>query len=293
MTKVERVRQAIAHRTPDKVPKGEWYIAPALVAALLGREGPVRLEDEAAARELLGMDLVALPAVDEEKEARSFRWWRENTDLFIFGVVDGPFQRTGRKLGFLEFLSRIVKREEGVCQLAQEETEKGIREALRCLEAGAHGIILADDVAYARGLYLNPSLLKELFVPLWERQVAKVRALGFPVFFHSDGNIHEVLPWLVEAGFSGVHSLEPTSGMDIREVKAEYGSHLCLMGNFEPGLLYGSAEEEIERAVKELMAVAAAGGGFIFSTSSGYLGPELPPERVLALYRAADRYGQY
>lgn len=293
MTGAERVYRALARQPLDRVPKGEWQLAPGLVANLLGKSGPVTWEDEVEARKLLGMDLVGLAAGVSEKDTNSFKRWREDTDFFVFALVDGPFQRAARKMDFMDFLCRVATREQKIIELVRNEARWGMEEALRAVEAGAHGVILADDIAYTRGLYINPKLVRDIFLPLWEHQVAKLRERKIPVFFHSDGNIQELLPYLVEAGFTGVHSLEPGSGMDIDKIKRDYGDSLCLMGNFDLDFLVRASESEIEGAVKELMAVASPGGGFIFSTSSGCLGEELPKEKVLALYRAAERWGRY
>ncbi|MCG0278481.1 MAG: hypothetical protein L5656_08130 [Thermanaeromonas sp.] len=293
MTRAERVYRALERQPLDRVPKGEWQLAPGLVANLLGKPAPITWEDEVEARILLGMDLVGLPAGVSPQELGAFKRWREDTDFFVFALVDGPFQRAARKMDFTDFLCRVATREQRIIELTWDESRWGLAEALKAVEAGAHGVILADDIAYARGLYMNPKLVRDIFLPLWEQQVAKLREDEIPVFFHSDGNIQELLPYLVEAGFTGVHSLEPGSGMDISKIKKDYGSKLCLMGNFDLDFLIRASESEIEEAVRELMAVASPGGGFIFSTSSGCLGEELPKEKVLALYRAAERWGKY
>ncbi len=46
-----------------------------------------------------------------------------------------------------------------------------------------------------------------------------VEAVGVPMIWHSDGNIESLLPMAVEAGFVGVHGLDPTAGMDLAKVK--------------------------------------------------------------------------
>jgi len=303
MTRWERVYRAIARKPADRVPKGEWQLAPGLIAGLLGKAGPVGWEDEVAARVLLGMDLVTLvpadpaPAAGDPRGARldynSFSRWRNQTDFFIFALIDGPFQGVARRMDFTEFLLRVGGRDGSIKRWAFEEADLNIEVARYCLQNGAHGVIIADDIAYTRGLYVNPSLLREIFLPLWRRQVEALKAGQVPVFFHSDGRIMSLLPDLVAAGFTGLHSLEPTAGMDIARIKKEYGAALCLWGNFDLDFLVRAAEEEIAASVKGLMAVAAPGGGFIFSTSSGCLGDELPPAKVLALYRAGHEYGVY
>ncbi|HBT47738.1 MAG TPA: hypothetical protein DEA73_07685 [Peptococcaceae bacterium] len=302
MTKVERVYRAIEHREADRVPKGEWHLDPALVARILGREGTGTWEDEVEVRELLGMDLVGLvprglrpdrSVPPHELDYRSFEPWRRHTDFFVFAIIDGPFQGTAGRMDFMDFLLRLADREEGVKEMAWKEARFGLETARRCVEAGAHGVIIADDIAYTRGTYVAPSLLRELFLPLWQWQVENLKAEGVPVFFHSDGNITSLVPDLVAAGFAGLHSLEPSAGMDIARIKQDFGEYLCLMGNFDLSLLARAGEEELAAEVQRIMVAAAPGGGFIFSTSSGCLGGDLPEEKVTALYRAAGKYGTY
>ncbi|MGI9952281.1 uroporphyrinogen decarboxylase family protein [Moorellaceae bacterium AZ2] len=302
MTRAERVYRAINHQEADRVPKGEWQLDPVLVARILGKEGSGTWEDEVAVRELLGMDLVGLAPqglrADRALPAHrlgysTFERWRRQTDFFIFALVDGPFQGTAGRMDFVEFLLRLSSREEQVKQLAWEEARFGLETAWHCLRAGAHAVIIADDIAYTRGTYVAPGLLREIFLPLWRWQVENLKAEGSPVFFHSDGNITSLLPDLVDAGFTGLHSLEPSAGMDMARIKQEYGARLCLMGNFDLDLLARAEEEEIAAEVQRIMLAAAPGGGFIFSTSSGCLGGDLPVEKVVAMYRAAGRYGSY
>lgn len=302
MTRTERVYRAISRQELDRVPKGEWKLAPELVAGILGREGRVTWEDEVAVRELLGMDLVGLApeGLTTDREVRAgeldydlFQSWRERTDFFIFALIDGPFQRTAGRMDFVDFLMRLGSRDEEIKKMGLKEAHFGLEVARYALRAGAHGIIIADDIAYTRGPYVNPNLLREFFLPLWGYQVEALKLDQVPVFFHSDGNIMSLLPDLVAAGFTGVHSLEPSAGMDIALIKKEFGANLCLMGNFDLDFLVKAGEEEIAAEVRRIMAVAAPGGGFIFSTSSGCLGGDLPPEKVLVLYRAAEEYGTF
>lgn len=61
MTKRERVQAAIAHRNPDRVPKGELLIEPKLIERLLADQNTKGMSDlakEIAVRELLGIDLI-------------------------------------------------------------------------------------------------------------------------------------------------------------------------------------------------------------------------------------------
>lgn len=295
MTGVERVFQAINHREADQVPKGEWFLGPGLIGALLGKDGTPSWEDEAAVRKMLDMDLVVIAPNDPDHAKFDYsllRRWRRETDLFVFALIDGPFERLVHRLGFTDFMTAVGKKDDRIEKMAAREAETGTALALSCLKAGACGVILADDIAYNRGPFIPPALLRRIWVPLWRRQTEALA--GAPVIFHSDGNISDLLPDIAAAGFSGIHSLEPTAGMDMAGIKQEYGDKICLWGNVDQGFLSQTTDEaDIAAAVKDLIRIAAPRGGYIFSTSSGCLGDDLPPDTVLALYRAVSKYGRY
>lgn len=368
MTRIERVQVALAGGRPDRVPRGEFELEPGLAAALVAgekagtsagagdlsfswrtdaaspgnttRRNPgAGFQLEVAARELLGMDLLAItpvapvvelgndgyrdawgcryadrgnlklplaPAIPDLGAATGYnlpdpasfdlqaiRRWREETDFFILAFVDGPFQGTGRLLDFTEFLLAAAAGEAAIGKLAAAVVDFNIELARLCREAGAHGIIIGDDIAYGRGTYIRPDLWRELFLPHLRRQVEGIKELGLPILYHSDGNLHSVLPDLAGLPLDGLQGLEPAAGMDIGAVKREYGEGLCLMGNFDLDLLVTGNPDTITTAVLSLLDVAAPGGGYIFSTACGILNASLPPENVLALYRAVDKYGIY
>jgi uroporphyrinogen decarboxylase len=163
--------------------------------------------------------------------------------------------------------------------------------------AGAHGIIIADDIAYHRSTYISPEFVEHYLLPIWKTQVKAAWNLGVPIFFHSDGNLNAVLPLVVEAGFDGLQCIEPAAGMDINDIKQRYGRNLCLMGNMDPSLLTEKGNQidtetsydHLRQSVFELMKIADEDGGFIFGTCSG-LFTGMSPEIVQTMYRLANEF---
>jgi uroporphyrinogen decarboxylase len=81
--------------------------------------------------------------------------------------------------------------------------------------------------------------------------------------------------------------------MDIGETKREFGGRTCLLGNIDCSflLVYGSPDE-VRQSVKETIASAAPGGGYII-TSSNSIHPGCKPENYLAMVEATRKYGHY
>ena len=66
----------------------------------------------------------------------------------------------------------------------------------------------------------------------------------------------------------------------------------CIGGGFPSELLYFGTREQVADKAKEILDVAAPGGGFIFGLSAG-LNAEAKPENVETLFDTVRTYGKY
>ncbi len=290
----ERVSGTIRGLAVDRVPRGELVIDPAFCCRALQRE-PFTFETALQCWELLKLDLVVLAAPNQYipgadlgggELTGNIRHWRRETDYFIFALVNGGFARALASVGFQQFMTGVRSEKNALQEMIQNFTGDAVNEAIEAINAGAHGIIIADDVAYQKGTYLSPAQLRELYFSPLSELLEQLKA-AVPVFFHSDGNLDKVLPDLVNAGFSGLQGLEPNAGMDLAAVKAAYGKDLCLMGNVDLSLLDPAVSEEVLRAaVYKTIQAGKEGGRYIFGTCGG-LHRELNVAQVLKMYRFA------
>lgn len=169
-----------------------------------------------------------------------------------------------------------------------------IAKAKLFIDNGADAIFIADDIAFNSGIFLPPEIMEELVFPFHKIAVQEIKKhRNIPVFFHSDGDLRRAMEKIVESGFDGIQSIQPSAGMDIAQVKKDYGDVLCLMGNIDLDYVMAFAEpQEVEDTVKRTIDAAAPGGGFILSTCNTLI-DAIPPQNALAMYRTADEYGQY
>lgn len=142
---------------------------------------------------------------------------------------------------------------------------------------------IAEDVGGKNGLLFSPQWLREHFIPALSTLVKPLHAAGIKVIFHSDGNVMEILPDLIDAGIDGLHPIEPLADMDIALLKERFGSELVLVGNVDCGRFLPSASpQEIREAVRECRQKASDGYGGHFIGSSGELHSDIPLENVFA-----------
>ena len=277
----ERVLSAIRHRPVDLVPCGEILVDDVLVAALVGAEA-VGFEERLAALTSLGMDLVCLPTRFHPPLLEGYlpspdtaSWpdllrWVEDSRLFVFVMLDGPFTWGARLLGWQQFLLAVGRGSEQVGEMVLAVERLNRELVARAVDLGAMGVLMADDVAHSRGLAVPPSILRERFLRSASRVVEAAHSAGAVSFFHSDGNLEKAIPDLMEAGFDGLQCLEAAAGMDLAQVKARYGDRLCLWGNLDLSeLVLPRSREQLAAAVENVLSVGWRDGGLIFGTSSG------------------------
>lgn len=315
MTHIERVRRIIKLKEADKVPRGEFDIALPLAKKLLkiGDDGVDPFLVKKMALELLDADVLAVsprgpsPSSFVSKAGRlgfsfphpksydfsEIKKWASANRFFVFALINGPFQTICSLLGFQEYMVRAAADCQEMKILSDRAGEFQLKLAQICIKAGVQGVIIADDIAHNGGTFISPDILRTSIVPVWRKMVLAIHDAETFVFFHSDGYLYDMMDDIVDAGFDGLHSIQPSAGMDLSKVKSQYGDRLCLMGNIDLSLLAEGSEEEIGEAVRKTIECAKAGGGYIFGTSSGILDETLPPGNVLSMFKWANKYGYY
>jgi len=146
-----------------------------------------------------------------------------------------------------------------------------------------------DDHADTKMPWVKLELSAE-FLSLYQKMVAD--AMKKPWVLHSDGNLFPILEELLKLGMSAIHPIQP-SAMDIGKMKAQYGSRVCLIGNIDLDYtLTLGTPEEVDREVKERIAIAGKGGGYIISSANS-ITDYCKTENVWAMSKALQKYGKY
>ncbi len=77
------------------------------------------------------------------------------------------------------------------------------------------------------------------------------------------------------------------------EIKKEHGDKLCFHGGFDiQYILPKGSPNEVEEEAKRRIKALASGGGYI-AASAHNIQPDVPPQNILALYKAVHKYGKY
>ena len=154
-----------------------------------------------------------------------------------------------------------------------------------------------DDLGTQRAPLISPALYREMIQPCHAHLSALIKKKTdgkAKVFLHSDGSIFDVLPDVIEAGIEVLNPLQPHAAkMDPKGLKAAFGKQLAFHGGLDQQktIPFGTPEEaagDVRRVINAL----APGGGYIFAPCHN-LQPDVPPQNIVAIYRAAKQDGAY
>ncbi len=117
-------------------------------------------------------------------------------------------------------------------------------------------------------------------------------AYGLKVAMHSCGDIHQIIPDLIEIGIEILNPIQVSAAhMDPAVLKREYGKDLVFFGaiDYNHVLNYGS-EQTVRNEVRRIIDILGYDGKYIVAPSHDLLMPEVPARNIWALYDEARTY---
>ncbi len=324
----DRVNAVLGHQVPDRVPRFEIWIDalfdqyaggdPAGLYPHLGQDSvmmPTRNPPESCAwrtgvdewgrvwRDGVYVDGVLDTEADLERYvlpladiARFFqpdriREVRERypDHCLIYGTHIGPFTAGYMAMGFGRFFQRLIDDPAFVDRLLASRTAWCIAMYQEAIRLGAEVVVLGDDAGQRGGPMISPRMWRQHVLP-YHRHI--VEALDVPVIWHSDGNITALLPMAIEAGFAGIHGLDPLAGMDLAQIKREFGEAMVLIGNVDVRVLCAADLQAVRDEVDRCIAQGAPGGGYMLATCNSIF-EGMDPRAVAELFRYEEQVGFY
>ena len=201
---------------------------------------------------------------------------------------DNPFKIGYFMRDYEDFMVECLLQPDFIIELLQRIAEVEFRRAENGAKAGARCAMIFGDFADQRQLMTSPATFRRVLKPVLADYVSRLRKINpdILVFLHSDGNLMDILPDLIECGFNAVHPLQPEC-MDNMEVKRLYGGRLTLFGGVSVQTeLPGSAPDVIRAIVHERVEQLGADGGFMLAPTNTIL-PDVLPESIRAMYYEA------
>jgi uroporphyrinogen decarboxylase len=163
-------------------------------------------------------------------------------------------------------------------------------------ELGEHVdmIKIGDDLGTQESLLISPQMYRRVLKPIHADYIAFIkRRTAAKVFFHTDGDVFDLVDDFVEIGVDILNPIQTSAGAmaDLAGLKKRYGKRLCLCGAIDTQrVLPYASEAEVRQEVRRVIESLAPGGGYMLAAVHTIM-DEVPPENILAMVDAALEFG--
>jgi len=204
----------------------------------------------------------------------------------ILGVAISPFSLPVMQMGFDKYFELMYEHPELFEQLMRVNEAFCVAWANAQLEAGATAITYFDPVSSTtivpRELYLKTGFL------VAKRTLARIK--GATATHMASGRCLPIIGDLVKTGTGavGVSVLE-----DLAELKAACRGKLAVVGNLNGIAMRRWSVDEATLKVKQAIAKAGPGGGYVLSDNHGEIPWQVPDSVLFAISEAVHTWGVY
>jgi uroporphyrinogen decarboxylase len=146
-----------------------------------------------------------------------------------------------------------------------------------------------DDLGMNNGLFMAPEKYQKLFKPYHTKLNDDVDShSGMKTLLHSCGSLYPIIPDLIEAGYDILNPVQTSAyQMDPVVLKREFGKDITFWGGGcnTRTVLNQATPAEVYTHCRRMIDLFNKDGGFVFNQEHNIL-PDVPPENILAMYRA-------
>lgn len=195
------------------------------------------------------------------------------------------FHAVATSMGLEHFAVCCYDRPEFVHQAMQWVEARNARAIEEVIARVRPDFILYDgDCAYKTGTMLRPEMMRAFCFEPTRPNAERLRDLGIPLAFHTDGKLDEVIPLLLDLGIAAVHGCEAQAN-DLSDLVTRFGDDIVLCGNMDVVFLHTATVAEVTAATQAMLTAGMGKGRYAAGCNTS---PQdyLPPDNYLAMARA-------
>ena len=245
---------------PPQVGVTEWGYIWEVLDKTMGQPKTHPLADWERIADYVPPDAAA-PGRFDALEAALPQW----QDRFIkFGVGISGFNQATFLRGFETFLTDLC--------VAPDRVERvldivfGFENALiaRALEYPVDAVAFGDDWGTQRGLMIPLDQWRAMFRPRYAEQFAAIHRAGKKVWFHSCGDVYDIIDDLIDIGVDVLELLQPDL-LGVERLAHDFGGRVCFCCSVDhQRRAISGSKEEIDAYARFLRdTLGAFNGGFI------------------------------
>jgi uroporphyrinogen decarboxylase len=219
----------------------------------------------------------------------------KETDFAVIGTpwLLFPFERAHMMQGLDNFLVNMSLEPEfaeallaKIASLCYRLMDNFLDEAGPWLDLVKFG----DDLGTQAGLMISPEMYRRMLKPVHAEMIRHIKAkTGAKIFFHSDGDVFDLVPDFIEIGIDVLNPVQTSAGKmaDLVELKRRYGDRITFCGGIDTQrILPMGSPAEVAAEVRRVGSILGEGGGWLLAPVHTITN-EVPPENILAMVDAA------
>jgi uroporphyrinogen decarboxylase len=215
-------------------------------------------------------------------------------DFPVYGSICEPHEQAWRMIGSERMMLWMGLYPERLGLFLRRVGEFNVELARAEIEAAngmLDGMVIWGDVAYVNGMLFSPDYWREYYKPCVKQICDVCKSYGIPTIYHSDGNATVIYEDLIEAGIDAYNPFEAKAGLDVVDLKPQWGDRLSFCGNMDVMKWAELPLDELKAYVLRKLN-AGKGGGFIFQSDHS-VPASVSGERYDYVVKLVREYGMY
>ena len=209
----------------------------------------------------------------------------------LLGRLNLPFKVAWFMRGFENYLCDMMIDPGFARELSQRNAAYEKEKGMRFIQAGVDILGIYGDISMQDRMLVNPEAWREIEKPIMADMISGFKAQNpdIIIFYHSDGDLSEVMPDLIEIGVSMINPIQPEC-MDVAKVKRDYGDKITLHGTVSiQKTLPNGTVEDVRNEIKDRITYCGENGGLVICPAN-HVQNDTPLENLLEVYRASGAY---
>jgi uroporphyrinogen decarboxylase len=206
--------------------------------------------------------------------------------------LGGELFETGCRLrGFEQFCGDLVRNPDLAAYLIESLAWIHTECAVILAKGGCDILCLDDDMGHPTGLMVGPATYRRFFKPHMAKVIAAARHVNpdVKVFYHSDGDITQILDDLVEIGIEVIEPVQPDC-MNPLAIRRRYGSRLAFWGTVGTAAMwaFGSIQDVWDEVQQRIETLGPT--GLILAPAYDFT-RDFGIDKLKAFFAAAEHHG--
>jgi uroporphyrinogen decarboxylase len=245
-------------------------------------DGLMGIVHEPVIRDWSDLDHFHTPTATLDIDKDAINRFCRSTDKFVYaGSIVRPLERFQFLRTMEQSMTDVLLEDPGFIELLKRMHVHFCKEVEAWSETDIDAIFLMDDWGTQHAMMLSPSVFRKYFKPMYRDYCEIARRHGKFVFMHSDGNIADIMPELVEVGVNAINS--QLFCMDIDRLSRDVAGKITFWGEIDrQEILPNGSAGDIRRAVDLVYEKLYRNGGVIAQCE---FGPAARPENILRVFK--------